>query len=165
MCDTDESKERLEREAVWWLTAAMQPKFLSLELIMLGSAALLVIIIVPAVCFCAWKLRAGWRVVATGVAVVSLSVYFFWLGQAVGRSKAWYHWRSEYQYPLENMQIHLNELASENSTDALKQFCTRFGKENIQAYGREELFHQSRFNEFVTIETGAGPLFGKERRP
>ncbi len=87
---------------------------------------------------------------------MGLAAYFFWLGQAVGRSKAWYHWRSEYQQPLKELQFHLNEIVERKDVSTLEELCRRFGKENIQAYGREELFAPSPFSQFVRRETGYG---------
>jgi ABC-type antimicrobial peptide transport system permease subunit len=132
----------------------MQPQFLSLEPLMLGSFALLLICVLPVLLLSTLKLRPTWRAATTVLSVVGLSVYFFWLGEAVGRSKAWYHWRSQYQGPLNLMQAHMKQLAEAQTEDALKEFCEKFAKENIQGYGREELFSKSPFNEFITTEAG-----------
>jgi hypothetical protein len=130
----------------------MQPQFLSLEPLVIGSFALLHICVVPVLFWSAWKLRPAWRAAITVLTVAGLSIYFYRLGEAARRSKAWYHWRSQYQHPLVTMQAHLKQLSEAETNSPLKEFCEKFAKENVQGYGREELFSESLFSQFIMTE-------------
>jgi hypothetical protein len=78
------------------------------------------------------------------------------LGEAVGRSKAWYHWRSEYQVPLVDLRLYIEHAHTNGNTQAIDAFCREFTKQNPWAYGREPLFKPGPFRSFVEVLSGSG---------
>ena len=125
------------------------PHALSLEPVLIVSMLIALVGVVPLVGFIAWKSRASVRAITTVLAVIACSTYFLWLGEAVGRSKAWYHWRWNYQAPLEQLRYSVAEAYTNGNTQAINRFCGEFAKQNVNAYGREPLFEQSSFKSFV----------------
>lgn len=127
----------------------MKPHALSLEPLLILSVLIALVVVVPLLGFVAWKSRPGVRVSTTVLAVAACSIYFLWLGEAVGRSKAWYHWRSEYQFPLEELRYYVAEAYTNGNTQSINRFCREFVKQDVEEYGREPLFAQGSFRSFV----------------
>jgi hypothetical protein len=127
----------------------MVPKMLSLELPYLLSICVFLIALPCLVGFVAFTLGPKTRAVICAFAVFTTGAYGLWFGQAVGRSKAWYHWRSQYQDPLFDWQLQQAQLIKNHDTNELMRMAQEFQKERISGYGREPLFGASKFHEFV----------------
>ena len=127
----------------------MQPKALSLEPLIILSLGVLLFVVTPFLVWVVWKRRAIFRVSVVVLAVVTCSFYFLSLGEAMGRSKAWYHWRREYKDPLEDLQNYLAEAQASGNTRAIDAFCREFARQKVPSYGREQLFRSSAFRQFV----------------
>jgi hypothetical protein len=127
----------------------MTPKALSLEPVILFSTLLFLFVVLPVVFL--FELKARLRIRATLViGILVLAVFLsFRLGLASGRSMAWYHWRSEYQDPLRELQLLQRDLLEEGKTQAVYQVALEFSKENVEAYGQEPLFKKGKFSQFV----------------
>ena len=127
----------------------MQPAALSPEPLILLAAFVFLIAVLPVANLIALKFRPGWRIAAVTVGLIVLVWTTFSLGRMTGLSMAWGHWRMEYQSPLLDWQYEMNDMAERGDTNGLMRMVERFRKENVQAYGREKLFQQGKFREFV----------------
>jgi hypothetical protein len=127
----------------------MTPHALSLEPVLMLSVLIVLVVVIPLVGFAAWKFRVAVRVSCTVLAVAACSIYFLWLGEAIGRSKAWYHWRSEYQDPLVQIRDYVAEAYTNGNTQSIDRICREFVKQDVWKYGREPLFSKGSFRSFV----------------
>jgi hypothetical protein len=127
----------------------MQPKALSVEPLMIFGTLFLAFVLVPILCVLNWRLGAKARVLGTAPVLILLAWICFSVGQMVGRSKAWYHWRFEYYLPLAELRLYVSDLVEQDRKDALAQVAKRFSREKVESYGREGLFEKSDFRKFV----------------
>ena len=96
------------------------------------------------------KCRPTIRLLVVGFGLIGIVCAAFTLGRMTGLSMAWYHWRSEYKDPLSEWQSELNDRLKAGDTNGVIEIIQKFGVENVQAYGREQLFEQSNFRLFVS---------------
>ena len=127
----------------------MQPGMLSLEPLVLLSIAFFFVMALPLLGLVIYQASPIKRLIFALPCILAFCGYSLWLGQAMGRSKAWYHWRTEYQQPLWNLHYFISESYSNKNPIALDEFHRRFAAENVQAYGREILFERGPFSTFV----------------
>jgi len=127
----------------------MTPNALSLEPVIFLSALFFVFGILPTVFLFELKARLRIRaVIVIGTLIVTVLLSFR-LGLATGRSMAWYHWRSEYQEPLRNLQVIEQDFVKAGQTQEIYRIALEFTKEQIDQYGREPLFEKGKFRQFV----------------
>lgn len=136
----------------------MQPRALSLEPVLIFSFACLVLVVAPLVVAVVWKSRTSIRIVVALIGVIGCSFCFFRLGEAVGRSKSWYHWRRAYQEPLVQLRHYIAEAHTNRNAQAIDAFCREFAKQEPWRYGREPLFETGSFKSFVDVLSGSGVI-------
>src|SRR3954470_5850868 len=123
----------------------MTPRALSIEPFLIAAAILFIVVILPTVFLLELKAPLRIRsVIVIGTLILTVFISFR-LGRATGRSMAWYHWRSEYQDPLRNLQLIERDLIKGGQTQAIYTIAVAFGKEEIDRYGRERLFEKGKF--------------------
>ena len=127
----------------------MTPNALSLEPIILFSALFFLVVILPTVFLFEMKARLRIRAVVVIGTLILTTFLSFRLGLATGRSMAWYHWRSEYQDPLIELQGLQHQLIDSGNTQAIYQVALEFSKEKPAQYGNEPLFEKGKFRDFV----------------
>ncbi len=128
----------------------MQPAALSLEPVILFSALIFLAVILPSAVWITWRCGPRVRIPAVVIGATALVFLSFSLGHKTGLSMAWYHWRAEYKDPLWEWQIKTQDYLGAGNTNALIRAAQIFTNENIQAYGREKLFNEGAFKQFVT---------------
>jgi hypothetical protein len=120
---------------------------------MILGAAFIIFVLIPVACVASWKLNRWIRISLTPISILLLVVICFIFGQAVGRAKAWHHWRQNYQLPLFELQGYFQDLNGTNRCKSLEAFADRFAEEKVDAYGLEPWLTQSEFSRFVTSVT------------
>ena len=126
----------------------MRPHALSLEPVLILSCAVAIVCIVV-LAVIVWKCNRVARTLAVVASFMACFLYCLWLGEAVGRSKAWYHWEWQYHGPLQTLQRDINRAMTNGNTQVFDYFTSEYIKQDIQAYGREPLFQESAFNAFI----------------
>src|SRR4051812_43111426 len=127
----------------------MTPRALSIEPFLIVAAILFIVVILPTVFLLELKAPLRIRsVIVIGTLILTVFISFR-LGRATGRSMAWYHWRSEYQDPLRNLQLIEQDFVQPGQTQQIYRIAVEFTKEQIGQYGREPLFKPGKFRQFV----------------
>jgi hypothetical protein len=127
----------------------MKPAALRVEPLIMLSAAFFLFILLPLAIWISLKWTPKLRAITIGLGLITLVFLAFNLGRITGLSMAWYHWRSEYQQPLFELQISLKDDLDAKKTDALLIFAEKFQQEQINSYGGEKLFEKGPFRTFV----------------
>ena len=127
----------------------MQPAALSVEPLILISALAFLVLVLPIAVWIGLKCGPRIRIPATILGASALVFLSFNLGRMTGLSMAWYHWRNEYKDPLWEWRIKTEDYLIARNTNALISAAQVFTNENIQAYGREKLFKDGAFKQFV----------------
>jgi hypothetical protein len=104
----------------------MTPRALSIEPFLIAAAILFIVVILPTVFLLELKAPLRIRsVIVIGTLILTVFISFR-LGRATGRSMAWYHWRSEYQDPLRNLQLIEQDFVQPGQTQQIYRIAVEF---------------------------------------